>query len=130
MVSDNHSNHNHSNTAKKKKERKKSRKESKLGNLLGFLVVAYFVSTPPPIVMSFTMRRAAYNLVPRYYQRHLLHQNHGKTTSTSTLVSRWMSTQEPPVEKTEEEKAAIKAEREARKYVLSSPLFCTGTENS
>lgn len=58
------------------------------------------------------MKRAAFSLVPRVVQRH----NHldRSVASSSSLVQRWMST-DAPAEKTEEEKAAIKAEREARK---------------
>jgi hypothetical protein len=60
-------------------------------------------------VMSFTTllsRRAAQILAPRLGWR---------SASSSSSSIRWMTTQDAPVEKTEEEKAVIKAEREARK---------------
>jgi hypothetical protein len=59
------------------------------------------------------MRRAAFSLIPRVVQRHN-HLDRSVASSSSSLVQRWMST-DAPAEKTEEEKATIKAERDARK---------------
>ena len=55
--------------------------------------------------MSFSLRRAVLSLEPRLVRHR----------SIASSTPRWMSTQDAPVEKTEEEKAAIKAAREARK---------------
>jgi hypothetical protein len=63
-------------------------------------------------VMSFALRRAgaraAFSMAPRIVGR-------GQSSIATTTTMRWMSTQDAPTEKTEEEKAAIKAVREARK---------------
>jgi hypothetical protein len=76
---------------------------------LWVVVAAFLVADGESFNM---MRRAAFSLVPRVVQRH----NHldRSVASSSSLVQRWMST-DAPAEKTEEEKVAIKAEREARK---------------
>lgn len=55
-------------------------------------------------VMSFSLRRGVTAFAPLASRR----------VAVSSSF-RWMSAQEPTVEKTEEEKAAIKAAREARK---------------
>jgi hypothetical protein len=60
------------------------------------------------------MRRAAFSMVPRVVQRHNHLDRSVASSSSSSLVQRWMST-DAPAEKTEEEQAIIKAEREARK---------------
>ena len=54
--------------------------------------------------MSFSLRRSVTAFAPLASRR----------VAVSSSF-RWMSAQEPTVEKTEEEKAAIKAAREARK---------------
>jgi len=70
--------------------------------LFCFLVVA--LSLQVSDVMSFSLRRGVAAFVPLASRR---------VAISSSF--RWMSAQEPAVEKTEEEKAAIKAAREARK---------------
>lgn len=71
--------------------------------LFCFLVVA--LSLQVSDVMSFSLRRGVAAFAPITNRR--------VAVVSSSL--RWMSAQEPAVEKTEEEKAAIKAAREARK---------------
>jgi hypothetical protein len=85
-------------------------------NFLWIVVAALLVADGESFQFHM-MRRAAFSLVPRVVQR----QNHldrsvasSSSSSSSSLVQRWMTT-DAPAEKTEEEKAAIKAEREARK---------------
>jgi hypothetical protein len=61
---------------------------------------------------SSSMRRAAFALVPRAATL----RNHRRQVGASpSLIHRWMSATEPPTERTEEEKEAIKAVREAQK---------------
>jgi hypothetical protein len=67
-----------------------------------FFILA--ISVQLSVVMSFTLRRGVAAFTPLVGRR---------LAPSATL--RWMSTQDPPAEKTEEEKVAIKAARDARK---------------